>query len=137
MYKIPAGILKLRIEYGNCDSPYKLYYFVLKAVSSYVNIEDIRRPVIESVVVDGTDFSIKGDKYASLWGIEQKSFEARVLREDEYTPEVSTYLMYGAITEANISVPGSIASVRPLRVQIRYIDVEDTRSRWSEGYIIA
>ena len=136
VFKLPSGLLKLRIDYGMCEQPYKLYYFVVKGISEYISIENICRPVIQTVTVQDDIVTVTGSPYASLWGIEQNAIQVRILREDEYTPEVCLTTAYGDSTHCSVQLPPALRTARPLRVQLKYIDVEATQSRWSEGYVL-
>jgi hypothetical protein len=136
VFRLPAGIMKLRIEYSSATYPWKLYYFVLKAVEDYVVVEDVRRPVIESVEIDGRCVVATGDAYASLWDIPQDAVEIRVSLENEYKARTARATIYGGANRAAVTLPYDMAEERPLRVQLRYKDIEGTFSRWSSGYVI-
>ena len=136
VYRLPSGILKLRVEYGTPAERYSLYYMVLKAVNNYVATEDVRRPVIDSVEVNNNTFTVHGNGYASLWGIPQKSASVRIINENEYLPDYSVITAYGDVQTLTVTMAGTLASQRPLCVQLRYTDEEGTSSRWSNGYTV-
>ena len=143
VYQLPSGLLKLRVEYDPSTQanaqPYNIYYMVLKAVNTYVSPDDVRRPVILSADLNNTRLTVLGNEYRSLWDIPQKSATLRVITGNAYEPEYSTTTIYGDQTDHDniaITLPGNIAFVRPLRIQLKYTDLENTQSRWSAAYVL-
>ena len=135
IFALPAGKLKLRIEYSDSADRFNLYYFVVKAIWNYIAIENIRRPEISSVSLTGNVLTVTGGPYASLWQIPQDHSEARVIdASDDY--HVVKASGVGVSTSVAVALPSSVLNARPLYAQLRYVDVEGTGSRWSKSYIV-
>ena len=134
IYSLPPGKMEIRVTYGQCEAPYTVYYIVVRPTFDVIWIEDIRHPIITSVDLTRNNLTVTGNGYASLYDLAQKGMSVQVMRANEFAGDMEIYTVEDQTTTAVMPVPEYLFDEAEfLRVRIRYIDEEDTVSRWSDA----
>lgn len=133
VFLLPASSLRFKVKYTSTGESWKIYWLALKAVTRVTLPETVRQPVIELLELSGRRLTVRGNPYASLWGIPQGRFELRVNARNNYAIEPARFSVDGQSEGMSVNLAVSIMAEMPLMASIRYTDLEGSRSRWSEA----
>lgn len=137
VFRLPPGRMTVRIAYSGGNYPYTVYYIVFKPIHPIVWIEDIRRPEVVSATISGPGvLTVTGNRYASLYDIDQAGAEVVVQPVSLATSARQTSLVTRPVNEVSFQLTDDLLQQFPLRARIRYTDVEGAVSRWSQAAYI-
>lgn len=135
VFRLPAKKLRVRVEYPlGEEGEWNVYYFAIKAEVYCTLPEQVRQPKITGMYLSGQRLTIHGDPFASLRDFTQKGMELRVSVKDEYMGEPLHFSVPGATSSMCVNIPGRMLDYRPLLAEIRYVDEEGVKSRWSRSW---
>lgn len=122
VFAVPGGTGRLLLNYPSASAPYRVYSLALIPDVSVERIEYIRRPDVVQARYARGRLDVQATPYAALYAIPQRGLDIETMTD-------------GRIEIRRVPTTGTACALRldrvPASLRLRYVDRENSVSRWS------